>query len=308
MRIRHALVIALFSGLCQPLRAQCGGYDSTAPDIRKATLTCEVTKEGATDVFTYRYTIINSRLSTGCIKWFELDLACPKNAVKLPTIGLVDYPAYVGRSALVAAGATKIVPVGVPRLPNYKGFTSAWDADFLQEGSILWGDAINEYRVEPGAALDSIILTSHGLPGIRRAIMYPSYDPIPVDTTEEDPVASLTFDSLEATLKWTGVTVGPSAPPAKFDPVAFIDTLMAFVRAARTEGWIKSDRRSEAFLDLFGQTKDIVRSSHTHSALSVLRWILEEVAADEGEPLSSEAFALIRFNTEYLMSQLKAKR
>lgn len=225
MKKHFGLVLAALSILLgEKASSQCPDFDNQPPNIGAVLLQGCVTKDSVSGIFKHRYTISNSLVNTGCIKWLELDLSYPPNGEDLPSTGLIDYPNYVDRLGVFQAGTPRTVPVGIPRLPNYKGYTSAWHAGFTVDGTVMWASILKEYKVEPGARLDSILVTSYGLPGFRKVTIYPSYNPVPVDTVERSEADELAFDSLEATLQWHGLTVGPTAPPSQFSPLTFLST------------------------------------------------------------------------------------
>ena len=225
--IRFVVVVVFV--MCWTLTGfgQCLDYDQQLPILINAASRCLVQKDGGTGVFVYRYTLSNGLVSTGCISSFELDVRRSLGTVDLPSSGLVDYPRYVRREALQQAGAVEVIPVGVPSLPTFNSQTSAWSAGFSVRGSITWIRALPRYLVAPGQQLDGLVLTSHGLPGLRNFVISPKYEPVP-DTTryETTEMEEKQFTRLLDSIKTKGTTIGPVSPPLNCDAPLFLDTLV----------------------------------------------------------------------------------
>src|SRR3990172_7650336 len=134
----NTTIILLVLAFSPHLFGQCGGSNTSVPQLKDIVVSCIVAKSPATPFFTFRYTIVNGKSSAGCVERFQLDISAPANSEMLSDSGLVDYPRYVDREALGQTAARSIVPVGVPFLPSVKGRTSAWWAGFSVSGQIDW--------------------------------------------------------------------------------------------------------------------------------------------------------------------------
>ena len=126
---------------------------------------------------------------------------------------------------------------------------------------------------------------SRGLPGVRWCIvkpnveddrLFPSQDDESGTRTprEQDSISALPVDSIREAVNYHGITVGPWAPPSKFDPLVSLGTLVSFVRESRAEGWILSDAGAQKYLTLIAQAKSEVRKSDLKTVLECLDKIL----------------------------------
>ncbi len=108
-----------------------------------------------------------------------------------------------------------------------------------------------------------------------------------------------------------GKTLGPADPPNPFVPVAFIDTLISYTRQAFALRWIKNRDIVQDLNAELNDAKRQLRRNNKTEAKSILRDFIDEVKDlwEEEEdqrrkPLTSEAYALLKFNVEYLISKL----
>jgi len=113
--------------------------------------------------------------------------------------------------------------------------------------------------------------------------------------------------------KITKKTLGPTAPPADFKPLEFLDYIISMKHEAFTLGWIRN-AGIENSLDkkLDSARKSLERGSAT-SAKNVLSALVNEVEAQgcaiyddcpSGKHLTPEAWALLKYNVEYLLDRL----
>jgi hypothetical protein len=304
---------------------QCQEYDLQPPHLSDVAVRSSVTQDPASKIFTFKYSITNGVLSTGCINRFEMDIIAPVGGIELSNVGLVNYPRYVDRGALQFNPSLRIIPVGIPKLPRYKGFSSAWWAGFSVDGRLGWMGADRILYLEPGATIDSIVMTSHGIPALRSFVISPSYNPklpyeitlanedsirrfIPEPTEEEEAAFQRLLDSI----KVRGVTIGPTAPPANFIPLFFLDTLISYKHQAFSLGWIKNQGIVQSLDAKLDNAKRQLQRNNTTAARNTLQAFVNEVEAlwkgEEhpygGKQITSEAYALLKFNAEYLVSKL----
>lgn len=312
-RVLFALFLMINSSL-----GQCPEYDLEPPRLSDVVVKSFVSQDHASKIFTFKYSITNGTLSTGCIRRFEMNIIAPEGGIELSNFGLVDYPRYVDRGALQLNPGLRIIPVGIPKLPRYKGLSSAWWAGFSMDGRVDWGSALPEYKLEPGATIDSLIITSHGLPGLRSFVVSPSYNPklpyevtpanedsirrfVPEPTDEEEAAFQRLLDSI----KVRGTTIGPTAPPANFVPLAFLDTLISYKHQAFALGWIMNEGIVTSLDQKLEAAREPIRRDRP-AAKQILQAFINEVEAlnQQGNQITSEAYALLKFNAEYLISKL----
>jgi hypothetical protein len=346
--ITFALLVS--SCVVTAAQAQCPEYDQQLPRLRTIMLGSSVTQNKSSHFFSYTYSITNDLRNTGCISDFEIDISRGVSQTKLSDQGLVDYPRYVDRGALTVNSQVQIVPVGIPRLPSFKGFTSAWFAGFSMDGTVDWVSAIPDYRIQPGARLDSIIMTSYGLPGFRRFVVSPSYHPKPAVVITPENEDSLHLNTPESTeeedsvqlalinsIKVMGLTIGPTAPPLNFDASVWIDTLLSYARQSVNLGWLGKERDDDCDNDehpqdgiernferrLMMAQRDLQHGDSVKARMD-LQMLVNKVdriwkrgqeeekkqgkgkgrGKDNNVIMTSEAYALLKYNTEYLIDKL----
>jgi len=103
-------------------------------------------------------------------------------------------------------------------------------------------------------------------------------------------------------------TLGPANPPSPLNGLGFLDTIKSYINESRTLGWITNDPTANKYKRLIDSAKaglagNPPRRGMTKAKLdSVLVSVYPDTAAGT---LTSEAYALIRFNTEYVMKKLR---
>jgi hypothetical protein len=93
------------------------------------------------------------------------------------------------------------------------------------------------------------------------------------------------------------VTIAPKNPPVPFIPLDFLDTLTSYTTQSRILGWIKDQPTATKYLGYFASAKTKLIQSDSVGARTILQHVLHDVDIDSTANLSSEAYALLRFNT-----------
>jgi hypothetical protein len=192
------------------------------------------------------------------------------------------------------------VPVCGTILPNRD-----WDASILSGSTISIG--ILKNHPKPGESVSGIELTSRGIPGIRRLTIVPYFDETVFFPAINDTTNFMTFeqkDSIYSIVNYYDRTVGPYAPQAIFNPQTILDTLTSYSMQSRTLGWIKGQTTTDKYLGYFASAKTSLQQNKIRLTRTTLQQVLADVNIDSTSNLTSEAYALIRYNTEYLLSQL----
>jgi hypothetical protein len=109
-------------------------------------------------------------------------------------------------------------------------------------------------------------------------------------------------DSLENSFR--GLTIGPTNPPTPFVQLTFLDTLSGYTSQSRTLGWIKDSVTAVKYLGYFSTAKIKIQQNDTATAKATLQQVLSDVNVDSTSHITSEAYALLRFNTEYLIPRI----
>lgn len=117
-------------------------------------------------------------------------------------------------------------------------------------------------------------------------------------------------DILENSFK--GRTVGPKPPPQNFIPIEFLNYLITLLHDSRQQGWIKVDGIHKSLLAKLLEAKRALEKDQTRTAKNTLNAFLNEVRAVScsefscpgNKPLTSDAYALLFFNGQFLFERL----
>ena len=102
-----------------------------------------------------------------------------------------------------------------------------------------------------------------------------------------------------------GKTVGSVKTLSNLGPLAFLDSLNSYVTQSRTFGWIVNQSTSDKYTNYFSTVRSQLHIANVSGALATLQSALSSANADSTSLLTSEAYALIRYNSQYLITQLQ---
>ncbi|MGI0015221.1 MAG: hypothetical protein ACREBU_17540, partial [Nitrososphaera sp.] len=275
------------------------------PYLNSISVTATVAFDQQTSIYTYRYLISNGSSSQGAVAAFDLVITRSFLSVNFDTTGLKFKRPWMEDSFrnIYPVLANRIIPVGFPSTPAY------WSGLLGNAGiASFFGDGRND--ILPGQNLDGFIMASKGLPGIRTFTARPRYDPNDfypsVDDVSEEEAEQIAaqVDSDYVRLPFRGKTVGPIAPAAMFDAIDFLDTLISYTNQSLALGWIANQLTADKYEGHFNTARTRLQQTNIAAARAELQTVLQEVEQDKVSALTSEAYALLRFNTEYLLDQL----
>ena len=253
-------------------------------------------------IFYYAYSILNNATNIGIVDKIEVDISRKIGTIDIDTIGLQfkndgftegsfrrHFPSLKG----------KIIPVGFTKKP-WKwtaGLTNNLTAAFF---------TTRTYSINLGQSLDGFEAMSKGLPSIRQCIVSPFFDIIALFPSPDTIVSYYVppVDSVRNAVKFHGWTIGPTSPPNPFVQLNFLDTLSSYTTQSRSLGWIKDQPTANKYLAYFATAKDSLQNNKVDTARGILRQVLKEVDIDSTGNITSEAYALLRYNTEYLLEHL----
>ena len=98
--------------------------------------------------------------------------------------------------------------------------------------------------------------------------------------------------------------VAATLPPDPFVTIYFIDTLINYKTRSFELGWITNETTAIKYDSLFNLTKTQLQQYNNNAAKTILQTVLQEVDVDSTSNLTSEAYALLRYNTEYLLEKI----
>lgn len=271
------------------------------PYLRFVNVKCEITYDDFQQMYYYSYTITNDSANDGKIFVFDVDISRDVASSIIDTIGLRfknDFVEQVFRRHFPALQG-RIVPVGFPQSPYgwYGSLSNALMADFH-------GDYI-----EPGATLNGNVMMSKGLPTIRKFVVKPSFDVdalFPsIEDTSADAMTTAEMDSIREAVNFRGQTIGPAAPPANFVALDFIDAIVSYKHQAFALGWIDNQGIVNSLDAKLDNAKQKLQQGNENAAINQLQAFINEVEAQKDKHLTSETYALLKFNAEYLIAKLE---
>jgi hypothetical protein len=194
---------------------------------------------------------------------------------------------------------------------------SEWDmGEYKNQGIWSWAKILGTMRGIPaGQTVKGFSFKSKGLPTIvdakfsgKRRVRFSGPGDDDPDGVQES------FDRVYASLKAQYPdkfvdtvqlkTVGPIDPPATFSAESSIQNLIALVTQSRSQNWIDNDGIMTSFKAKLDTAKTKIAAGDAKTAKNVLGSFLNDVQAQNGKHLTSEAYALLYFNGKYLVDHL----
>jgi len=299
MRITVLVLSSILIGLCNAQSTLSTDY----PYLRNVPVVAHATMDKSHQMYFYTYDLHNDSANRGNIETFQLDISRDSLSSDIDTIGLrfagSDYFENDFRGSYPKL-ASRIVPIGFSSLPS--GWQPIWG--IYPEVSLNLYDK----QFEPGSTVNGLTLMSKGLPAIRSFVVIPDFELDEFFPNQDDTASAKIdvppIDSVREAINYRGRSIGPSAPPKLFVPAVFLDTISSYISQCHTLNWIKDHNSADRYHDYFASAQLKLRSNNVSDASSILNGVLLQVNADSASNLTSEAYALIRFNTEYLIAHL----
>ena len=110
-------------------------------------------------------------------------------------------------------------------------------------------------------------------------------------------------DMLENAVR--GYTIGPADPPDPFIASNFLDTLMTYPDRCFELNWITNRGILNSLNQKLGNARKQLDKGKIKQTVNMLNALVNEVEAQNGNHLTSEAYALLKYNAEYLMTKLE---
>ncbi len=303
-------------------------YGQQYPSIKYAHIKCLTTYDGSSKMYRYSYLVANSDSSNGNISHIEIDVSKYPNQVEFDTAGLnfeIDGFTESAFRRHYRALQGKIIPVGFPSEPKH------WLALLSNDLTVTF--AGYSPMIGPGNSLGDFVIMSKGQPGIRKFSTSPYFDPAKyLPDPDVYPDSAVNMDSLDRTLNYYGWTIGPTAPPIDFSASSWIDTLTSYKHQCVTLGWLTNgsvhekdeddDKADEGIVERLDRRLDKAKAALAKSdsvkARLELELFVKEVEQlyhknkEEGERrgvpvLTSEGYALLKYNAQYLIDRLPEK-
>jgi hypothetical protein len=320
------IILLFISAVLLPVTIHAETYwGGELPNIQNTQLKAGVTysEEG---VYTYVYTIISGSSNTGQIRSLDIDIKQTPGTAALSTEGIVNGPHYLQNtsSQISANPATpKMIPVGLWSPPSWiSGLNvlgdAAWGGSLLQPGQ-----TVNNFKIKP-----KLIPPSAGDIDKNAAVISPGE-----------------YQATEDKVAFSGKTIGPSAPPLEFKPADFLDYIVSLKNDSYGLGWItpgkdrdrdKKENGEKGILNSLDKKLSMARQrlvkGQTEEAIENLKAFMYELTAlykedkddrddrnnskdefgerdhDHQEFITTEAYTLLKYNTRYLIEQLRLQK
>jgi len=211
---------------------------------------------------------------------------------------LIDFTLEFGRNIFV-----------IDRTPA-DGWRSIRENDIEEEKLIVghrW-DWHGDSGLKPGRSWLVGAIESNGLPAIVNAYFQGKTKRSVLAFPDEGPGYELTLQLMQLrTFPFNRVarkTIGPVSPPASFVALSFLDTLISYKHQALALGWISNEGIANSLDQKLENARKQLEHGNDKAAKNMLEAFLNEVEAQKDKHLTSEAYALLKFNAEYLISKL----
>lgn len=102
-----------------------------------------------------------------------------------------------------------------------------------------------------------------------------------------------------------GRTLGPVVPSTKFNPDQFLEQLTFMINESLKEGWIEAESLAEDLKKGLESARQAYWSGDNKRLESILRALVKKVEEEKDGSLLSEAYALLKYNVQYWLDQLK---
>ncbi len=189
---------------------------------------------------------------------------------------------------------------------------AAWVADgpITDTSFQMWSVQGPASRLTPNMEATGFGFADGDLPAIVKFLAWGEVEP-PRFEEGQAPDSCENADIIKNSFK--GTTVAPKPPAQLFVPVEFLNYLITLVRDSRQLGWIEVDGVQQSLLAKLLNAKRKLEAGDITVAKNMLNAFLHEVQGAScpeftcpgNKPLTSEAFALLFFNGQFLVERLR---
>jgi hypothetical protein len=178
-----------------------------------------------------------------------------------------------------------------------------WTAGTSVAGGRRFGVRFDKlrYAMKPGQTMAGFMTQSVGLPMIVNYYLQGSTGTVCCSTPEASRQNVLT-NSV------TGRTLGTRVARIPASALLWLDTLSSYTTQSLSLGWIKGQATANKYLNYFDTAKTQLQSGDSIGARETLRTVAANTISDTTMNLTSEAYALLKYNAEYLMGRLPEGR
>ncbi len=102
----------------------------------------------------------------------------------------------------------------------------------------------------------------------------------------------------------SGLTISPQTISEFLSPPSLLDTLISYKHQAMALKWIDNEGIANSLDQKLENAKQKLENRDSVAARNILQAFVNEVEAQKDKHLTSEAYALLKFNAEYLIDRL----
>ncbi len=232
-----------------------------------------------------------------------------------------DYVIKNGRTAQQGIWIFWLITSRAVQITDLRGPTKWRSSQGMDENSltVTWGSPA-DMDILPDSSLSGYHFKSDHLPGI---VLYYAEGYAPPPEGEEDSIPGY-HDLTPYGPGIVGKTVGPLLPPDPFMPLSFLDTLLSYTRQSAALGWLGRNRDDDCDDDerpddgvvrniqnrLQKARRELVRGDSVKARRELLKLVrkIDRLQRRGERVMTSEAYALLKYNTEYLIERLPERR
>jgi hypothetical protein len=155
-----------------------------------------------------------------------------------------------------------------------------------------------KFQIDQGKSDSSIVFQVSGLPSVQK------YYARGYNKRRNGIDLQAEFSNIYNNSK-IGYTLGPAAFPNLVNALELLDRLIYYNQMSDSLDWLTDSAATAKYTSYFENAKFYIHQNNNPAAINVIDSVLTKVEADSGVTLSSEAYALIKYNTEYLNKHLK---
>lgn len=163
-----------------------------------------------------------------------------------------------------------------------------------------------------GDTIKDLVMTTYGLSAIRNFKAQPTYiakeeDIFKMGVSKEEflPSPWKYLDAFYVSIAWKGKTIGPTAPSADFKPIEFLNYVIDLKHQTSSLGWITNKGIEQSLDAKLENAKKKLEQGNNTAAKNILEAFINEVEAQKDKHLTSEAYALMKYNVQYLMEKIQ---
>jgi hypothetical protein len=215
--------------------------------------------------------------------------------------GLFDYT-FVVSNGTSASQKIWMLMVRVDASIQSASAPASWDASrAFRSGAttVLWAAYDSSHFIIPGGVLAGFSFSSAGLPSVQTFYAIGRVEP----PEGEFEIAPGTNDIFENSYQES--TVGPRNPPTPFNGLNFLDTIKSYINESRTLGWITNQATADKYTRLIDTARAHLLVHNAGRTKAKLDSMMIHANIDSSSTLSSEAYALIYFNSKYVLEKLR---